>query len=68
MTYRELTRNLMKLDREFSRQGKCDHETWRDTRTIRTSPINWGSRDLKPGTLAKILSNPRISKRDFDNV
>lgn len=69
MTYRELTRKLRRLDCEFSRQGKGDHEIWRSNRTRRTSPIPyWGSRDLKSGTVSRILRNLEISQRDFDRA
>ncbi|MCH7605589.1 MAG: type II toxin-antitoxin system HicA family toxin [Chloroflexi bacterium] len=52
MNYRELTRKLRRLDCEFDRRAKGDHEIWLNISThARTTIPNWGSRDLKAGPL-----------------
>ena len=69
MTYRELTRRLRALGCEFDRQGRGDHETWMHRGTLAHTTIpNWGNRDLKPGTLAAILRDLSISRRDFEQA
>lgn len=69
MKYRELVGKLKKFDCEFYRQGIGSHEMWRrGTPRRRTSIPNWGSRDLKPDTIRKILRDLEIDKRDFDQA
>ena len=69
MNYRELTRKLRKFDCEFYRQGIGSHEMWRRTTPRRRTSIpNWGSKDLQPGTVGKILRDLEIDRRDFDQV
>jgi len=69
VTYRELTRKLRILGCEFDRQGKGDHEIWRRPVTRgRTIIPNWGSRDLRPGTISSILRDLGISRTEFDQV
>ncbi|MDE2788069.1 MAG: type II toxin-antitoxin system HicA family toxin [Chloroflexota bacterium] len=69
MTYRELTRKLRRLGCYFDRQGRGGHEIWMnaDSRTRTTIP-NWGSRDLRPGTIGAILHDLGISRDDFERV
>ena len=69
MTYRELARKLRGLGCEFQRQGRGDHEIWRNPRTrSRTAIPNWRGRDLKPGTVSAILRQLGISRHDFDRA
>ncbi|MDY6893348.1 MAG: type II toxin-antitoxin system HicA family toxin [Chloroflexota bacterium] len=69
MNYLKLTRKLQKLDCEFDRQAKGSHEVWICLRTgTRTTIPNWGSKDLKPGTISGILKDLGISKEDFENA
>ncbi|MCH8832312.1 MAG: type II toxin-antitoxin system HicA family toxin [Chloroflexi bacterium] len=66
--YRELTRRLRALDCEFDRQAKGDHEIWINITThARTTIPNWGSRDLRPGTISAILRDLGISRSEFEN-
>ena len=69
MNYLKLTRKLRRLDCEFDRQAKGSHEIWICLRTGALTTIpNWGSKDLKPGTVARILKDIGISKEDFENA
>ena len=69
MTYRELTRKLRRLECRFDRQGHGDHEIWINVQTDATASIpNWGSRDLKPGTLRAILRRLGISREEFERA
>ena len=69
MNHRELARKLNKFGCEFYRQGSGSHEMWRrGTPNRRTSIPNWGSKDLKPGTISKILRDLEIDRRDFDQA
>ncbi len=69
MNYREFTRRLRRLNCEFERQGRGSHEIWIKLGTELEGTVpNWGSRDLKPGTLAAILRDLQIDRRDFDQA
>ena len=69
MKYREVARKLRRLDCEFERQGRGSHEIWIKVGTELEGTVpNWGSRDLKPGTLAAILKDLEIDRRDFDQA
>jgi len=69
LNYRELTRKLRRLGCDFDRHAKGDHEIWINASThARTTIPNWGSRDLKPGTISSIIRDLGISRRDFDSA
>ncbi len=69
MNYRDLTRRLRRLGCEFDRRAKGDHEIWINLSThARTTIPNWGSSDLKVGTIGAILRDLGISKSDFERV
>ena len=69
MNHRQLTRKLKKLGCYFDHQGKGSHEIWVNPELdAETSIPNWGSRDLKPGTVAAILRELEIDRRDFDQA
>ena len=66
MNYRDLTRKLRRLDCEFDRRAKGDHEIWINGATqSRTTIPDWGSRDLRAGTIARILRDLGISRVQF---
>ena len=65
MRYRELTRKLRRLGCEFDRPGKGDHEVWLHLQSRKRAFFpNWGSRDLKTGTIVAILKDLGISRED----
>ena len=69
MTYRELTRKLRRLGCEFERRAKGDHEIWINTSGhARTTIPNWGSRDLRAGTIGGILRDLGISREEFEDA
>lgn len=69
MRYRELTRKLRRLGCEMDRRARGDHEIWIRAMTHgRTTIPNWGSRDLKPGTVHTILRDLGISRDEFDRA
>ena len=69
MNYRQVTRKLKTLGCEFDRQGRGSHEIWvNPDNDEETTVPNWGSKDLKPGTVSKILRDLEIDRRDFDQA
>ena len=69
MNNREFVRKLEQFDCEFYRQGSGSHEMWRRRAPKRRTSIpNWGAKDLKPGTMRKILRDLEIDRRDFDQA
>ena len=69
MNYRDLTRKLRRLGCDFDRSAKGDHEIRINTETrARTTIPNWRGKDLKAGTIAAILRDLGISRREFERV
>ena len=69
MKYRELTRKLRRMGCELDRRAKGDHEIWIRLSTHgRTTIPNWGSRDLRPGTIGAILRDLHISRAEFEQA
>ncbi len=69
MTYREVTRKLSALGcYELPRQGGGSHRKWFNPLTNRSTAVpDWGSRDLKKGTIRGIVRQLGIDWTDFDN-
>ena len=57
MNYKEVTRKLKNLDcRELPRRGSGSHRKWYNSNTDKVTSIpDWGSKDLKFGTVRGIL-------------
>jgi len=69
LNYRELTRKLRRLGCAFERQAKGDHEVWINTTNSRRTTIpNWGSKDLKAGTISAMLRDLGIPKDNFEKA
>ena len=69
MNYRQVTRKLKSLGCEYDRQGAGSHEIWKNTRTrSRTSIPYWSAKDMKPGTISRILRDLGVSRQDFDRA
>ena len=69
MNHRQLTRKLRRLGCYRHRQGKGSHEIWVNPQSDTEASIpQWGAKDLKPGTLAAILRDLEIDRRDFDQA
>nr|VFJ71956.1 MAG: HicA toxin of toxin-antitoxin [Candidatus Kentron sp. FM] len=70
MNYRGITRKLMALDcHELPRRGGGSHRKWFNPITQRvTSLPDWGSRDLKPGTIRAAIRQLGIQWKAFENA
>jgi mRNA interferase HicA len=67
VNYRELARQLKNLGCVPDRHAKGSHEIWINLKTsTRTTIPNWGSHDLKPGTISGILRDLGITKEEFE--
>ncbi|MDE0030938.1 MAG: type II toxin-antitoxin system HicA family toxin [Deltaproteobacteria bacterium] len=69
MRYGELTRKLRRLGCHLDRRARGDHEIWiRSSNGRRTTIPNWGSHELKTGTVRAILRDLGITLQDFDRA
>jgi mRNA interferase HicA len=69
MRYRDVARRLRELGCEYVRDGAGSHRIWWNPATDRYSTIpDWGSKDIKPGTLRRILSDLAISRTELGPV
>ena len=70
MTYREVSRKLALLGcEEIPRRGGGSHRKWKNPRTQKaTSVPDWGSRDLKLGTVRGIVRQLGIDWKDFQDA
>jgi len=65
MKYRELTKRLRDLGCEFVRNGAGAHRIWWNPAIERYTTIpDWGSKELKLGTLRRILADLGLSIED----
>ncbi len=67
MTYRELTKKLQSIGcHEIPRRGGGSHRKWVNPTTGKGTVIpDWGSSDLKQGTIRGILRQLGIDIEDF---
>lgn len=70
MIYREIARKLTALGcREILRKGGGSHHKWHNPATNRSTVVpNWGSRDLKTGTVRAAIRQLGIEWSAFDNA
>ncbi len=70
MTYREAARKLMALGcQELPRRGGGSHRKWFNPATQQATLLpDWGSRDLKLGTLRAAVRQLGIDWQDFENA
>jgi len=69
MKYAELTRKLRRLGCQFTRHGAGSHEIWRNPATSKQVPIPYHrTKDIGPGLLARILQEPEIERKEFDQT
>ncbi|MGA8848394.1 MAG: type II toxin-antitoxin system HicA family toxin [Dehalococcoidia bacterium] len=69
MTYRILTKRLRKLGCEFVRQAPGSHEIWwNPEKKLFTTVPNRGSKDIPKGTLAAILRDLGLTRKDLDKA
>jgi predicted RNA binding protein YcfA (HicA-like mRNA interferase family) len=67
MKYREVARKLRALGcDELPRRGKGSHRVWHNPTTNQISPLpDWGSKDLKIGTLRGVVRQLGIEWDEF---
>jgi predicted RNA binding protein YcfA (HicA-like mRNA interferase family) len=70
MRYREVARKLMALGcQELPRKGRGSHRKWHNHRNNHSTVIpDWGSRDLKLGTVRAAVRQLGIEWREFQNA
>jgi mRNA interferase HicA len=70
MRYREVARKLRLLGcEELPRQGGGSHRKWYNPGTDKISPIpDWGSKDLKVGTLRAIVRQLGLGWDEFNRT
>lgn len=68
MTYRDIARRLRALGCvELRRRGSGSHRKWHNPATNRVAPVpDWGSKDLKLGTVRAIVRQLGVSWAEFD--
>jgi mRNA interferase HicA len=67
VNYKEITKTLTTLGcHEIPRRGKGSHRKWINPATGEGTVIpDWGSKDLKEGTINAILKQLGIKREDF---
>jgi predicted RNA binding protein YcfA (HicA-like mRNA interferase family) len=70
MTYKDLTRKLKILGcHEIPRRGGGSHRKWMNPSCGRATTVpEWGSRDLKEGTIKAILRQLGIDRDAFERA
>lgn len=70
MKYREAARKLRKLGcEEIHRSGSGSHRVWHNPQNDRQASLpDWGSKDLKIGTLHAVIKQLGIDWNDFINL
>jgi mRNA interferase HicA len=70
MTYREIGRKLKNLGcREVPRRGSGSHRKWFNPNSQRIATVpDWGSRDLKTGTVRAAIKQLGIDWTDFERA
>lgn len=70
MRYRELARKLRRLGcKEIQRKSRGSHRKWFSPKTGQSSTIpDWGSKDLKRGTVRGFLRDLGIDPKDIGGI
>ena len=72
MNYREATKKLRKLGCiELSDKGKGSHRKWYNSNNAPVTVVSipdWGSKDLKTGTLRSVVKDLGLNWEDFKDV
>ena len=70
MIYREVARKLRRLGcQELPRRGGGSHRKWYNTAMNRGTTIpDWGSKDLKVGTLHAAVDQLGLTWKDFEEA
>lgn len=70
MKYREFAKSLRTLGcQEIKRRGKGSHKKWINPASGKGTVIpDWGSKDLKEGTIKVILKQLEISPEEWESM
>lgn len=70
MKYREVARKLARLGcEEISRRGGGSHRMWYNPMSDKGAPVpDWGSKDLKFGTLRGIIRQLELDWDEFNRA
>lgn len=71
MNYREVTKKLRKLGCVELSKGKGSHRKWynpNESPVIVVSIPDWGSKDLRTGTLRSVVKDLGLDWEDFKNA
>ena len=70
MNYREAANKLKRLGcEELPRRGKGSHRKWHNPTAGRATVLpDWGSRDLKLGTLRAAVRQLGLDWKDFEKI
>ena len=69
MRYADVTRKLRRLGCYPTRYGAGSHELWRNPSSGRQTSIPYdSSKEIGPGLLAAILSQPDVDRARFDEA
>ncbi len=69
MKYRQVAKRLRELGCEELRQAKGSHRYWRNPATgLVTSVPDWGSKDLREGTVRGIIRQLGLSREEFGPI
>jgi predicted RNA binding protein YcfA (HicA-like mRNA interferase family) len=69
MRYRVLAKRLRKLGCQELRSAKGSHRIWYNATTdMETVVPDWGTKDLKPGTVRGIIRQLGISRQEFGSI
>jgi mRNA interferase HicA len=70
MIYREVARKLRRLGcQELPRRGGGSHRKWYNPAMDRSTTIpDWGSKDLKIGTLHNVVSQLGLTWQNFEEA
>ena len=70
MNYREAANKLKRLGcEELPRRGKGSHRKWHNPATSRATVLpDWGSKDLKLGTLRAAVRQLGLDWKDFEKI
>jgi len=69
MKYREVSKRLRELGCEYVRPGSGSHHIWWNPALQQYTTIpDWGNKDIKPGTLRRILRDLGVSRKEFGPI
>ncbi len=69
MRYKDIAKRLRKFGCYEVRQGKGSHRVWYNPETGQVTTIpDWGSKDLRVGTVRAIIRDLGISRKDFGSL